>query len=415
MILQGKKLLLLGANAETIPIVRRAKEFGVKVYVTDHIKNSPAKEVADGYYDINGVDEDEIIRIINSDKFDGVLLGVADPLTFSYVNVCKKLGFPCMVDENALEFCSNKSEFKRKCSEAGIHTAKEFFLSDNLAYVSKRDITFPIILKPAISRGGNGINICRNWEELEKFFDASKAYSDNGMVIGEQYINAEDCVATYIIINNEISLISMSDRCMLKNGQGIGTVTYSSRYESIYLHEFREKHLTKFENLFRNLKISNGIINIQMFKTVDDFIPYDSDCILNGENTNNLLMATKNIDLLGGMILYSLTGRWTLLESGLNNRCDKCYGASVWILCKAGKIAKISGLEEVQGEEYFIDGIRRLKDGAVITDAMEATEKATAGRVWIQADTREKLSLYCDDVRKRIKVIGENSKILNVE
>ena len=53
-----KKLLILGANSETIPLVQEAVKSGIEVHVTDPDSRAPAKEYADVRVDIdasNGV------------------------------------------------------------------------------------------------------------------------------------------------------------------------------------------------------------------------------------------------------------------------------------------------------------------------------------------------------------------------
>lgn len=54
--IRQKKLLILGATANEIPLVKRAQKFGVHVIVTDYNfdhKLSPAKDVANEYWDIS--------------------------------------------------------------------------------------------------------------------------------------------------------------------------------------------------------------------------------------------------------------------------------------------------------------------------------------------------------------------------
>ena len=54
MLLKNKRLLILGANAETAVIVRKAQKLGVNTHVMDHVPDSPAKRISDGAYDIDG-------------------------------------------------------------------------------------------------------------------------------------------------------------------------------------------------------------------------------------------------------------------------------------------------------------------------------------------------------------------------
>ena len=97
--LKGKKLLILGANPETIPLVRKANELGVITYVTSGRKTDPAKKYANFSYDIDGLDVDHLVDLVRNENIDGVLVGVADILVPSYYDVCKKLNYPCYVNE----------------------------------------------------------------------------------------------------------------------------------------------------------------------------------------------------------------------------------------------------------------------------------------------------------------------------
>ena len=44
--LQGKKLLIMGANPETVPLVEMANEMGIKTLVTSNRPDDAAKKVA---------------------------------------------------------------------------------------------------------------------------------------------------------------------------------------------------------------------------------------------------------------------------------------------------------------------------------------------------------------------------------
>ena len=60
---EGKKLLILGATANEIPLVKRAQELGAYVITTDYnvdLKKSPAKKASNEYLNISWSDLDEL-------------------------------------------------------------------------------------------------------------------------------------------------------------------------------------------------------------------------------------------------------------------------------------------------------------------------------------------------------------------
>lgn len=407
MDIRGKKLLILGANAETIPIVRKAQEMGVIAIVTDHIVNSPAKLIADDYYDINGKDFSVIVDVIKKDNIDGVMIGVADPLISSYMKICEIMKFPCFVAKDSIDFFSNKRVFKDKCKKNDLPIIKEYFSCSDMEQIEKKSIKYPVVVKPAASRGGKGLSFCESPDELKPAFIRAKNNSDNYEVIGEEYVDSKDAVATFICVNGEAHLLTMSDRIMFDSGNTLSTVTYSNIFPSLYIKTFEQKYFDKYSQLFKNLGIKNGIVNIQMFCRNGEFIPYDPDCIINGEGASNLYNEILGVDVIGKFINYALTGDSACLQYKYGENCNECMGASIWILLRPGIIREIQGREAVKNKKYVIDSIWRFEEGYEVTKPMRYTEKSTLARIWIKASCKTELDAEILEVRRIIKVIDE--------
>ena len=78
--LMNKKLLILGANPETIPLVECANRIGIKTIVTSFRQNDPAKRYAWKSAEVDGMDVPGLIALAQKEAVDGVLVGVADML-----------------------------------------------------------------------------------------------------------------------------------------------------------------------------------------------------------------------------------------------------------------------------------------------------------------------------------------------
>lgn len=409
MEIRGKRLLILGANVETIPIVRRAQEMGIEVIVTDHVLNSPAKVVANEYYDINGKDVNAIINIIKKRNIDGILVGVADPLISSYVEICNKMKLPYLIARESINFFSNKRIFKSQCKKNGLPVIQEFFSCMDIHQIDIKSLQYPLIVKPAVGRGGKGICLCKNEDEFEDAFSVAKINSDNYEVVGEEYINSVDVVATFICEGGRTHLLTMSDRIMLKNDGEVPTVTFSNIYPSKHIKKFKDKYLKIYCALFKMLHITNGIVNIQMFVKDDDFIPYDPDCIINGECASNLFNSIFQVDIIGKCICYALTGEFNFSQIDMNNKT--CMGASIWIILKPGIIGRIEGKHEVEEKGCVVDSIWRLEEGNEVTERMYHTEKSALARIWIKAESRKELDYEICEIRRIVKVtdnLGRN-------
>ena len=146
--LKDKKLLILGANPETIPLVQIANELGVKTIVTSNKETDPAKKYAWKSFEVDGLDVPGLISLANQEKVDGVLVGVADILVPVYCKVCAALGLPCYATQEIVNVFSYKDIFKATCERYGVHGIPEFYLDESLNPDDIAKIVFPVMVKP---------------------------------------------------------------------------------------------------------------------------------------------------------------------------------------------------------------------------------------------------------------------------
>lgn len=98
-----KKLLIIGANPETISLIEKAKLMGIKTYVTDYNKMTYAKKFADVPCDVDGMDVDGLVALVKKEHIDAVLVGVAEALIPTYCKVCEVLDYPCFASMEQFE------------------------------------------------------------------------------------------------------------------------------------------------------------------------------------------------------------------------------------------------------------------------------------------------------------------------
>ena len=111
--LQDKKLLILGGNPETRVLVEIANSLGIYTIVVDPNPSSPAKKLASESYEFDGFRIDQIVELAKKIKINGVLVGVADILVPSYLQLCEVLNLPCYASSDIIEALSSKDGFWR--------------------------------------------------------------------------------------------------------------------------------------------------------------------------------------------------------------------------------------------------------------------------------------------------------------
>lgn len=106
---EGKKLLVLGATANEIPLVKRAQELGAYVITTDYntdFRKSPAKNVSDEYWNVSWSDIDELEKQCRTYGINGVTAGFSEIRIDNMIKLCERLDLPCYVTSKQLAITS---------------------------------------------------------------------------------------------------------------------------------------------------------------------------------------------------------------------------------------------------------------------------------------------------------------------
>lgn len=409
-----KKLLILAANAESIPIVKTAQQMGIYTIVTDQIDGSPAKEAADQYFDVDGKDIGTLEKLVERESVDGILVGCADPLVPSYVSLCRRTSRPCYIPEHALGFFTDKTVFKRICREAGIPVIQSFFEGARYEEVPADALVFPVIVKPAVGRGGKGLSLCRENADLKEAFLKAKRYADNGEVIIEEYFDGDDVTANFLFYNGEPYLIGLMDRAVLKKEGNVSAVTYGGVHPSRYAEAFMADWYEKFYRMLKGVGIRNGLLNMQMFVKDGNFYPYDPDGVLNAELSGPVYPEIYQTDIMRHLIEFALTGDMNLktVPKERGKVPDNRTAASIWIILNPGKIRSLQGREALDDNPYVLSYVWRLKEGAEVTEEMAQTEKATLARIWIAAENKRQLQEQIAFIRAGIRAFDEDGNDL---
>jgi len=406
---QMTKLLILGANTETIPLIKTAQNMGFFVIVTDNNPQSPAKKYADSSINIDGIDIDNIVNFCKQEKIDGILVGVADKLVQTYAKVCGILGLPQYIDIEASQILSNKKNFDNYCQSLKIQTIPKI----NLTNINENILANGILLKPSDGCSGKGINVAYTLEDLKIYYNESMKYSISHDVLIEKCMYGDEIFAYFTIIDNEVYLSAVADKITNKS-QGItGKVILNSIYPSKYTQLFYDTQYQKINKLIKSLNINTGIFMISAFVENNEFYLYDPGCRLQGEAPDMVLENIFGIDSKQMLISYALGKLYQKpLHIESSYYFDNICAATVWILGKSGTIDKIVGLDDVKNKFGVYHLLQRLFPGDVITDNMVKTEAQVIARIYTKAKNIEELQNNIRSIRDHIKVISNNNKDL---
>lgn len=407
---EGKKLLILGGNPETTPLVEIANDMGVKTIVSSGRTTDPAKKAAWKAYDVDGMDVDGLIALAKAEQVDGVLVGVADILVPSYCKVCNALNLPCYATQRIVDVFAFKDEFKATCEKYGVHGIPEYKLDRDLKREDLDKIQYPVMIKPVDNGGGVGMTVAYNEAELiegvKKALDAS--YKKRFIV--EKYMLCDDMGMYYTFKDGYCSASCIYDRYTTDEQPGMSRVCLGGTYPSKHLDEYFKKMHENAKNMFKEIGIQNGILMLSGFYENGEFYVYDTGFRLQGEAPHLLMKAIHGFDQREMLIRFALTGS----EGDVNLETDDDtllrgkWASTLWFLLKKGRISKIEGFENINQDNRVVANIQRLYEGDTVLDEWVGNEKQVLTRLYLVCDSKQELADCLKEYQKKVKVFDEN-------
>lgn len=414
--LAGKKLLILGANPETIPLVQVANELGVKTIVTSNRPTDAAKQYAWKAYDVDGMDVPGLIALVREEKIDGVLVGVADSLVPVYCKVCDALGLPCYATQEIVNVFSYKDVFKATCERYGVHGIPEYYLDEDMKPEDIAKIRFPVMVKPVDSYSGLGMTVCFSAEELPAAVKKALDASVNKRFIVERYMQCEDVGIYYTFKDGECSVSCIFDRYTTDKQPGLSRVNLGSIYPSRHLDDYYKRMHDNAVRMFREIGIKNGVLLISAFYENGEFYVYDPGFRLQGEAPHLLMKAIHGFDQREMLVRFALTGSMGNVDLAEDDAAFRGKtAATLWVLLKQGKIEKIGGLENVESDPRIAANVQRLHEGTIVEDTWIGTEKQVMTRLYIVCDTYLELRNTIAEYEQKIRVLDHDGNDMVLE
>ncbi len=407
---EGKKLLILGGNPETIPLVEIANGMGIKTIVASARHTDPAKAYAWKAYDFEGLDTGAVIRIASEEKVDGVLVGVADILVPMYCKVCEALDLPCYASQEIVDVFSFKDVFKATCERYGVHGIPEYYLDAEMRAEDLAKVQYPVMVKPVDNGGGVGMTVAYNEEELRRGVEIALDASHSKRFIVEKYMQCDDMGMYYTFKDGYCSASCIYDRYASEEQPGLSRVCLGGTYPSKHLEEYFERMHPNAVRLFREIGIKNGVLMLSGFYENGEFYVYDTGFRLQGEAPHLLMKAIHGFDQREMLIRFALTGSEgdVDLQTEDDTRLRGKWAATLWFLLKEGKIAKIEGLDQWKDDARVVDNIQRLHEGDTVPREWIGNEKQVLTRMYIVCDSKLALADTLKYYQNTVKVFDEN-------
>lgn len=408
---EGKKMLVLGGKPiGSVELVKRAKELGAYVIVTDYlpIEQSPAKRIADECWDISTAEVNKLTDLCKVHHVDGISAGVHEFNINRMLDLCENLNFPCYCKRDTWVYCDDKVEFKKLCISNKIPVARKYDINSQSSEQQIDSLPYPVIVKPVDGSGSRGFHICNNAEELKAKYVDAECFSPTKRVIVEDYMPYDAVIIHYTMHNGKCYFSGMSDKISRKFASTGSSVMGFQSLPSKGLISYLKSLDESTRRMFENAGFTDGPIWIEAFYDgTDKFFFNEIGYRFGGSLTNYPVKYFYGIDQLDLMISSALSGNIPFTQTINESPRNYCI---LPIHTKAGNIQHIVGENDIKSMNNIYAYVPVHFEGDEIHDWGSAQQVFCY--IHVLYDTYKDLKNTLNDVMKTIKAIDLNGNNL---
>ena len=403
----GKKLLVLGATAYSINVINIAHRLGASVVVVDPVKNRPAKQLADGAYDVDTTNVEELYKIAVEEKVDGIFTGYSDVNLPVARELCDRLGFPFYAkSQEQILNTTDKLRFKAMCRKYNVGVVPQYEEAE------LETASYPIIIKPANSYASKGISVCYSYEETPAALEKARMYSKTKEVIIEKYFRGVDNVnIDYVMQDGKIILSAVGDKYENREQQGLSPLSAAGTYPSKHLKEYIETEDANVKRMFYEEGMHNGTAFIQSFYEDGKFYFFEMGYRVGGGQGSIMYSKMGGIDYVEALINFALSGKMS--ENDLS-QCEgpdfKKRSCALVVLLRSGTIAKVEGLEEIKKIKEFVNLTQFYQEGETVPESVIGNLGQSFGRIHFVGDSFEDIKAALNKVYEVLKITSDKGE-----
>lgn len=394
-----KKLMILGGDHFTIPVVKAAHEQGYYVITCDYLPNNVAHKISDEFANFSTTDKDGILAYARKKKIDGICTFTdSGVVTTAYVQ--HHLGLPQIGPLKSVEILQNKAKFRQFLTENGftVPKAKGFSKKDE-ALASKYFFTLPVIVKPVDAAGSKGVTKVSDWSELEKAVDWAIKFSFSGDFIIESFIEKKGCSSDSdcFSVDGEFKFLSFSAQRFDEKAAGEYTPAAYS-WPSTLGRKAENELSSELQRLISLLGMRTTVYNVET-RVGTDNKPYIMEISPRGggNRLSEMMRYATGVDMITGAVRAAVGDPIEIEQRPLNG-----YWAE--IIVHADNTGILEGIEiSSEFEPFVIERDFWFKKGDFVKEFQSARD--AIGTLVLRFDDSEKLEHTITHQYEWLKVV----------
>ena len=391
-----KRLLILGAPVFQIPVIEKAHEMGLYVGVVDLNKDAPAINYADEYFCASIKNYNEVIKIAEIFRPNGIMSGACDTSFVTVAQLCNVLGLPGHSIEAAIN-STDKLKMLQAFSENNVNHPKFQVISREEINTAEISVGFPAVSKPVDSSGSRGISFIENEKTVIAALLNSADSSQSGNVLVEEYMEGPEVSVEMLVIDGTPYVLQITDKTTTGAPHfiEIGHCQPSTLDKNI-----QEEIRAIAKQAVLAVGLVNSVAHVEVKVTSEGVKMVELGARLGGDCISSYLIDNSilGIDMTKAAIKIALGEK--------NDISQYCFSgdSSVvkFILDEVGEVAEISGINEVAS----MDGVIKVLCTTKVGDKLSGNSENASRHIYVVArgKTREEAEYICDKALNKIKI-----------
>ena len=389
--------MILGASRYYVRSIISAKELGYKVLATDKNAEAEGFQYSDYHEAVDITDVEGSINVAKKYKIDGVV-ALNDFGVQTAAAIAEELNL-VGISSRVAKCVTNKAWMRKRWEEAGIPSPR-FRIVKNLeeAYDATSELkTWPLILKPADSRGGasRGVTTINNKDGLRQAFEFAQSFYKDKTVIIEEFLYGIEHSMETLTYKGQTYILAVSDKAKTP-------MPYRVDKSVIYPTELsgeKFKELQKVAKMaVQALGINVGAAHVELCTTKDGPKLFEVGARCGGGGTPDPIVPfISGVEMLKEIVRIKVGEKPENLKPLYTKGCVYRF-----ITPRPGVVKKIEGIENINDLDGILDFGLFINEGDEIKKVRTGGDRS--GFIIAGADTREAAIELADKAESKIKI-----------
>lgn len=386
-----KTVVVLGAADGALSTYRTAKEMGYRTIAVDWNASAPGIALADEYLPLSTRDVPALLTALG-DRRDlaGIVAPCSDIALPTLRQLTVTLGLPELLTETAVRASVDKWVVRGMLDEMGVSSYRWLEGDDPLELAKQaRDMTFPVVVKPADAQGGRGVTRCPTLSEVESALWEAKRRSYGGRVMIEEEILGVHCSCECVVDGGKVVFMAMTRLTLCPPPL---TMTLAHTMPAGLPASVEDATLSILDALCARLGYERGPLNVDIVVTPDGE-PFVIELGLRtgGNGLDDLVRHCYGVDPVRA-VLQAAVGQPIELAPHI----PRPVMWRVLTAERAGELASISGITRASSIPEVAELVMLVEPGQPVRPYLEVSDRL--GWVVLQADTVPALDAAADEV-----------------